>query len=304
MEYETIIYIVLTGLVGILLLWRLQDHLNKTEIKRKKHLKQIEDFEAVDTDTPLENPVKKAQEKGIQNVTARFSIIRRAVLPCIFFMVLLLISLPFLSRLPATIISLIIAVTTVIAGIAARPYIENLISGIVITLSRLIRIGDTVLIDNNYGTVEDISITHTTIKIWDWRRYIIPNSSLLNKEFINYSVIDNYRWVSIEFWVDYNADLELVKKLAVTAAEKSPNFANYEPPRFWIMDMTKEAIKCLVAAWADSPSQAWLLSSDTRSELIQSLKAHGIKTHTYLYHRTAPGKGPDDLGIKPIKFKE
>lgn len=161
MEYRTIIYLVSISVLGIVLLWWLQRRLNESESKRRQRLKRIEDFEAVDTETPLDDPAKRAQEKGIENVEARFSIIRRAVLPCVFVLVLLLISLPFLRRLPATIISLMIAATTVIVGIAARPYVENLISGIVITFSRLIRIGDTVLIDDHYGTVEDVSTTHT-----------------------------------------------------------------------------------------------------------------------------------------------
>jgi small-conductance mechanosensitive channel len=96
--------------------------------------------------------------------------------------------------------------------------------------------------------------------------------------------------VHVEFWVDYNADLELVRELAVAAVAKSPNFTNYEPPQFWIMNMTKESVKCMVAAWADSPSEGWMLSSETRTELIRSLQAHGIKTHAYLYHWIPPGK--------------
>jgi len=294
MEYRTIIYLVSTSTLGVVLLWWLQRRLNKSEIQRKKRLKRVKDFEAVTTESPLDNKIKEAREKGIENLEVRFSIIRRAILPCVFGLVLLLISFPYLKLLPATVISLMIAAATIIAGIAARPYIENLISGIVITFSRLIRIGDTVLIDDRYGTVEDISTTHTTIKIWDWRRYIIPNSSMLNKDFISYSITDQFRWVPVEFWVDYNADLELVQELAVAAAAKSSNFANYEPPQFWIMNMTKESVKCIVAAWADSPSKGWMLSSETRTELIRSLQAHGVKTHAHLYRRLATGKGSDD----------
>ena len=281
MTLGAMIYIGLIGVVGSLSLWWLRRRLRKTELQRKERLKQVREFEAVGTDSPLNDPHKDAQRKGLHSIGTRFTIMRRVLVPCVSVAILVALSFPFLGRLPSTVISLLVAATTVVIGIAAKPYVENLISGIVITFSRLIRIGDTVLVDDHYGTVEDISTTHTTVKIWDWRRYAIPNASMLNKEFINYCVNDTFRWVPIEFWVDYSADLELVKRIAVHAAAKSSDFADYEPPRFWIMDMTKEGIRCMVAAWADSPPEAWALSGEARTELIREFQTHGITTHSY-----------------------
>jgi len=295
LEYHTIIYLMATGLFGVFLLWRLRRWFNKVQTLRKKRLKAMGHLEAVETKSPLDNPNKEIREMGLDNIETRFSVIERIILPCVVVTVLFAMSVPFLGQLtlPGTIISLVVAATTVVVGIAARPFIENLISGVVISLSRMIRIGDTILIDGKYGTVEDVSITHTIIKQWDWRRYVIPNTLMLNKEFVNYSLVDKYQWVQVEFWVDYEADLNLVEELALAAAAKSKYFAGYEPPRLWIMEMAKEGIRCMLVAWANSPAEGWMLSADARAELIRAFQNHNIKTHFHYYKAVSDARMQD-----------
>jgi small-conductance mechanosensitive channel len=169
--------------------------------------------------------------------------------------------------------------TAVIIGIASRPFLENFLSGVAITVSKKLNIGDTILIDNQYGKIEDISSTHTILKLWDWRRYVIPNSTMISHEFINYSLYDNWQWTHVEFFVSYEADLELVRELAMAAPQKSRHYADFEPPSFWIMETSRDAIKCWIAAWAESAEKAWELKGDIRTELIIQFQKHGIRTH-------------------------
>ena len=281
------IYLITMGTLAIITLLWLYRNINYSQTNRRKHLKKIESFDAVETDSPLEDHENTARKKGLASVETRFTIIKRALLPAVAAVFLLLLAIPFLGNLPSTIITLLAASTTVVLGITARPFIGNLICGIVITFSRLIRIGDTVLIDGNYGTVEDISLTHTTLKIWDWRRYVIPNAKMLDKEFINYTVVDSYRWVKVEFWASYDADLDLVEKIAIEAMMASENLAEHEPPRLWVNELTKEGAHCLAMGWADSPSQGWMLAVDVRRELIKQFQKHGIKSHFYRYAPTS-----------------
>lgn len=272
---------------GVFLFW-LYRRLNSTEVQRKKNLR-VARFETVKSETPVDDALAEERDAGMESVESRFTIIRVVLLPFCGLLIILAAVIPFIGHIPNTYLSLIVAALTVVIGIAAKPIVENMISGIVISFSNLVRIGDTVLVDGNYGTVEDITITHTTIKRWDWRRYIVPNSTMLNKEFINYSVIDSYVWVSVEFWIDYSADLEVVEQIAMHSPKISKYFTSYEQPRFWIMDMAKEGVNCWLAAWADSPSEAWMLGVDIRKELITKFKEHGIATHGYRLSAPAGG---------------
>jgi small-conductance mechanosensitive channel len=176
-------------------------------------------------------------------------------------------------------VSAVVAVITVVLGVAARPLIENAMSGLVISYSRLVNLGDTVRIDDVYGTVEDITITHTTIKVWDWRRYIVPNSKMIQHSFYNYSVVDKFEWTYVDFWIAYDADFEAVEKIAREIPTKSKHFADYEEPQVWVMELAPEGMRCWLAAWANAPSDAWYLRNDMRTELVRELAKAGIATH-------------------------
>ncbi|ETR68789.1 MAG: MscS mechanosensitive ion channel, partial [Candidatus Magnetoglobus multicellularis str. Araruama] len=246
-----------------------------------KRIKKLKPSEAAKTETPLDKPEKEAKETAVESIEHRFSIIRRVSFFLIVTIWFIALIFPFLNKIPATLISILIASSGIILGIASRPLIENMISGIVISFSHPVRIGDTVIIDNNYGNIEDITITHTIVKVWNWRRYIIPNSRMLSKEIINCTINDSYQWTHVEFFAAYDSDIEKIKALSISAALKSRYFANYEEPRFWIMEMDEKGYKCWIAAWTDSPVDAWELGNDIRTELIKQFRSNGIKTHKF-----------------------
>jgi small-conductance mechanosensitive channel len=276
-----LIYLVCVGLFGLLIIFWLRRGINLTENKRKKRVKKLKRSESAKTETPLDKPEIEAKETAVGSIEHRFSIIRKVTFFSIVTVWLIALIFPFLNNIPATLISILIASSGIIVGIASRPFIENMISGIVISFSHPVRIGDTVIIDNNYGNIEDITITHTIVKVWNWRRYIIPNSRMLSKEIINCTINDSFQWTHVEFNVAYDSDIEKVKDIAIHAASKSQYFANYEKPRFWIMEMEEKGYKCWLAAWADTPIDAWELGNDIRAELIKQFQLNGIKTHTF-----------------------
>ena len=249
------------------------------EQQRTEWVEDLKRFQAVPLEAPIKNPVKRARKKAVNSIGGRFTIIRRLSYIILFFVWLVAFTIPFLGKAPAAVISLFVTVAAVVVGIAAKPFVENVISGIVISFSKQLRLGDTVMIDNLYGTVEDITITHTIIKIWDWKRYIVPNSTMLQKDFINYTINDSYQWTSVTFWVSYDADLELVKNRSMEiAAESEYVLENFETD-FWVMDLAKDGVQCWVAGWVNSPGNAWLFRSQMRMDLAIELKKLGVKTH-------------------------
>ena len=276
-----ILYFAFVGLSGLLMTLWLWRSINKTEHSRKRRINKLNRSESAKTETPLDKPEIEAKETAVESIENRFSIIRRVSFFSVVTVWIIALVFPFLNKIPAALLSILIASSGIILGIASRPLIENMISGIVISFSHPVRIGDTVVIDNHYGNIEDITITHTIVKVWNWRRYIIPNSRMLSKEIINCTIHDSYQWTHVEFFAAYDSDVEKVKKLSINAALKSKYFANYEEPRFWIMEMEEKGYKCWIAAWADSPVDAWELGNEIRTELIQKFKSNGIKTHKF-----------------------
>ncbi|MBI9083646.1 MAG: mechanosensitive ion channel [Desulfobacterales bacterium] len=293
MNKSLIIYLCVMGATGVLLYLWSSRRINIVEAQRRLRIKGLKHFDSARTQTPLDAPVEDARETALESVEARFSIIRKVTQLSLVLIWVVALVFPLLNNVPAAMVSVLVAAAGIIVGVASRPFIENLIAGMVMSFAHPIRLGDTVIIDGQYGTVEDLSITYTIIKIWNWRRYVIPNSRMLAKEFVNCTINDSYQWKHVQFWVAYDTDLEKVQALAVEAAKQSRYFADYEPPRFWVMEMEKEGIQCWIAAWANSPSNAWQLGHDIRTRLVLDFAAHGITTHRFQFERPGgPALGP------------
>ncbi len=231
---------------------------------------------------PAHSKRKALRQHQIRRMESRFSITRRTIITLLLFAAGGIAALPYLGQLAPSVLPLLIAAVSVIIGIAAKPIIENITCGLVLCFGKLARIGDTVVIDDVYGVIENFTLTHSIIKRWDSLRYVVPNSSMMTKEFINYSLYDNNRWVHVEFWIDYNADLDLVERLGKESPQGSTYYAaDRDEPRFWVAETTPQAVKCMVVAWATTPADGWMLSHDIRKALVKKLSAHGITTHMH-----------------------
>jgi small-conductance mechanosensitive channel len=274
------LHFVLTLVIGFIILQLIRRSLRSFEEKGTGFIDRLRFFEAVRSRAHVKSH-KKQKEKAIKGYTQRFSIIRRMVLIVYVLVWFLTLLTPLFGAVSATFISLFAAAAAAVVGIAARPFLENLIAGVVITFSRQFRVGDTVLHEKNYGTIEDITITHTVIKLWDWKRLIIPNSQMLNNQIVSYTSKDSFLWAYVEFWVAYDADILQVEEIALDAAQKSLHFAREGVPRFWIMEMDKDGIKCWVAAWTKSPTDSWYIKIDIRTRLIQEFQKRGIKSQLF-----------------------
>lgn len=244
-------------------------------------MKKRKSIRSTQTETPLENPAKSFRAEGMESIEARFSIIETMTVIILGVLWISILIVPFLNFIPATVVSVFLGSSAVISGIAARPVIENFIAGIIITFNKPFRVGDTVIIDEQYGTIEDITTTHTILKIWDWRRLVIPNSQMITKEFVNYTINDSYVWQKVGFKVAYDTNLEHLKKLCLDIASQSQNYSNFENPAFWVMGLEENHYKCWIAAWSDNPAKAWELSNDIRSGLITAFQQHNIQAHDY-----------------------
>jgi moderate conductance mechanosensitive channel len=277
MSLPIFFYILIVVLVMLLAALPALRKLQALQDQRRESLNNRKEPGAV----PARRHKKTIREQQIRRMESHISITRRTLIVFLMLTGICIASIPFLSQIAPAVLPLAIAATSVIIGIAAKPIIENITCGLVLTFGKLARIGDTVVIDDVYGVIEDFTLTHSVIKRWDSLRYIVPNSSMMTKEFINYSLYDNNRWVYVEFWIDYRADLELVEKLAKESPLGSRYYSDRDEPRFWVAETGREAVKCMVVAWAVTPADGWMLSHDIRKTLVLKLKEHNIITHTH-----------------------
>lgn len=272
-------YPISVSIVFILLYLYFRLIVKRAEKLKLKNIKKREIHGAVETDSPVDNDEKRIKAKGISAIEDRFSFISKALPLALFAIWSVVVFVPYLGSIPSVYISIIAAILSVIAGVSLRPFLENLFSGVVISFFKFIKIGDTVIIDGHYGLIEEIGLTYSIVKKWDWNRVVIPNSKLIQKEIQNLTINDQFIWAHIEFYVSPDTDLEKLEEWAKECPVGSKYFADTEEPTFWVMELEKDSVKCWVAAWADNPSDAWELRNDMRTKLLKRLQKEGVSFH-------------------------
>src|SRR6185436_17205389 len=97
-------------------------------------------------------------------------------------------------------------------GLAAQKSLSSILAGIQLSVTQPIRIGDVVILEGDFGTVEDITLTYVTVKFWDLRRIVVPISYFLEKPFQNWSRGEPRLLGTVTLDVDYTVDVEAVRR--------------------------------------------------------------------------------------------
>ncbi|MBX5481652.1 MAG: mechanosensitive ion channel family protein [Myxococcaceae bacterium] len=98
-----------------------------------------------------------------------------------------------------------------VIGLAAQKTLSNLLAGIQISITQPVRIGDVVVIENEWGWIEEITLSYVVVKVWDLRRLVIPINQLLEKPFQNWSRLGTELLGTVEVRADYTVDVEAVR---------------------------------------------------------------------------------------------
>ncbi|MDF2457010.1 MAG: small-conductance mechanosensitive channel [Cytophagaceae bacterium] len=100
----------------------------------------------------------------------------------------------------------------IIIGLAAQRSISNLFAGMQIAFTQPIKIDDALIVENEFGTVEEISLTYVVVKLWDSRRMVFPISYFIEKPFQNWTRASSDLLGSVFLYVDYSFPVEEGRK--------------------------------------------------------------------------------------------
>ncbi|HRP68533.1 MAG TPA: mechanosensitive ion channel, partial [Turneriella sp.] len=167
---------------------------------------------------------QKAQEGGdIRSVLTQIRMLRRVFSVIIFIAAAGLVLMSFTSfRQIGTGLLASAGVVGLLLGVTAQRGLGNLLAGIQIALAQPIRHDDVVSVENEWGVVEEITLTYVTIRLWDKRRLIVPVGFFLEKPFQNWTRATSNIAAYITLWVDYSVRLDTIrtefKKLCATSS--------------------------------------------------------------------------------------
>jgi small-conductance mechanosensitive channel len=160
----------------------------------------------------------------------------------------------------------------IVLGIAARPTVEALMAGVQLALTEPIRVDDVVIVEGEWGRIEEIGATYVVVRIWDDRRLIVPVSHFLERSFQNWTRVTSDLLGQITLDVDYATPIEEVRREAGRIVEASPLWDR----RFWnlqVVEAGERTIRLRVLMSAADASNAWNLRCEVREKLLGYLQA-------------------------------
>ncbi len=168
-----------------------------------------------------------------------------------------------------------------VLGFAARPVFANLIAGIQIALTQPIRIDDVVIVENEWGWIEEIRATYVTIRLWDWRRLVVPISYFIEQPFQNWTR-DSASIIGTVMWhVDYTMPIDRFREKATEIIRASSlwdgNVVNIQ-----VVEVTERTIQVRGLMSARTSPIAWDLRCEVREKVlawIQQEYPHCLPRH-------------------------
>jgi len=162
-------------------------------------------------------------------------------------------------------------VVGLVAGLAARPVLSNLFAGVQLAMTQPIRIDDVVIVENEWGWIEEITATYVVIRIWDLRRLIVPLSYFIEKPFQNWTREDAALLGSVMLYLDYAAPIEAIRGEAQRIAEASPDW-DRKVVGVQVTDAKENTVAVRILVSAGTAGQAWNLRCEVREKIIAFLQ--------------------------------
>src|SRR5215469_2175681 len=154
-------------------------------------------------------------------------------------------------------------VAGLVAGLAARPMLSNLIAGLQIATTQPIRLDDEVVLESQWGRVQEINSTYVVLGLWDMRQLIVPLSYFIEKPFENWTRDSATLIGSVLFHVSYHVPIEKLRAKVIEIIKASP---------YWDGDVAKLQVQEARASSLELRAIATARSSSAVSELRYEIR--------------------------------
>jgi len=158
-----------------------------------------------------------------------------------------------------------------VAGMAARSTLSNLLAGIQIALTEPIRIDDVVIVEGEWGWIEEIATTYVVVRIWDLRRLVVPLSYFIEHPFQNWTRVTADLLGTVYVYADYTVPVEAVRAELQRILQASGMWDG----KVWglqVTDASEHTIQLRALMSAPDSGSAWNLRCHVREKLIAFLQ--------------------------------
>lgn len=156
----------------------------------------------------------------------------------------------------------------VIIGFAAQKSLANLLAGFQIAFTQPIRIDDVVIVEGEWGRIEEISLTYVVVRIWDQRRLIVPISHFIEKPFQNWTRISSDLLGTVFFYADYSLPIDEIRKELTRILQSSDKWDG-KVNVVQVTDATERTVQVRALMSSQNSGDAWDLRCLVREKLIE-----------------------------------
>ncbi len=159
----------------------------------------------------------------------------------------------------------------VMLGFAAQKSLTTLIAGIQIAITQPISIGDVVVVENERGVVEEISLTYVVVQLWDQRRMIVPITWFIDRPFQNWTRTSSELLGTVYLHTDYTIPPETLRDELERIVSATPLW-DKRVAKIQVTNTTEKSVEIRALVSAANSSDVWELRCFVREQLIAFLR--------------------------------
>ena len=159
----------------------------------------------------------------------------------------------------------------VILGFAAQKSLTTLIAGIQIAITQPISIGDVVVVEQEWGRIEDISLTYVVVQLWDQRRLIVPITWFIDRPFQNWTRTSPELLGTVLIYLDYGVQPEILRQELERIVSLTPLW-DKRVVKMHVTNASEKSIEMRALVSAVNSAELWELRCLVREQLIEFIK--------------------------------
>ena len=162
-------------------------------------------------------------------------------------------------------------VVGIVVGMAAQRTISTFIAGIQIAITQPIRVDDVVIVENEWGRIEEITLTYVVVRIWDLRRLIVPITYFIESPFQNWTRTSADILGTVFVYTDYNVPVDAVREELHNILKKSEHW-NGKVCVLQVTNASDRSMELRALMSAADASTAWTLRCEVREKIVEFIK--------------------------------
>lgn len=162
-------------------------------------------------------------------------------------------------------------VASIIIGFSAQKIIASIIAGIQLAIAQPIRVQDVVIVDGEWGWIEEINLTYVVVKVWDRRRLVVPTTYFIENIFQNWTRKSSFILGTVFLYTDYTISVDAVREELDRLLEDNKLWDG-KVKVVQVTDASEKSMELRILVSADDSPTAWELRVFLREKLIKFIQ--------------------------------